>query len=462
MRTPLLAIALIITSPFAGCVADHSFEEWKRGKLSEELSKLDPIRGTFRGVLKTSQDGEDLGALELSFSPQIKVVPGGASERADGRPVLNARLRFEDRDTRLAASVSDSYFDSDTGRFQLTLLITRAGGRSEELTLGGILNRDQIAGEMRIAGSPTAAGTFSLSRSASSGSLSEIAQKLTTKPWFSAPSSARNGITRFSSGQIRNSRIVILEPETTPEESFLNRFAPVRVVQFTLNYGDSVKLVNDAAVWDERTRKLTGRALLGAAGNGGPSTALEVLTECTSTDSSDPLGSWSCTHEVPGVGRTATSEFSSGQTTDDEPSDVRASTEWSRSGSILTSANRTSSVWMKLQRPARTRAEDISSQFNPTSEKLLTLTLQFGLPESTEAERVTVVFENARYDQILRTMDAKTQLRALNGGASALIEVTLRCTQVQLDGLSPPSTVPLRASCDYSSTQLTSPLRLNF
>ncbi len=452
MRSQLLAVLLAVL-PLAGCVADHSLEDWKREKLSEELSKLEPIRGTYRGVLKTSIDGEDLGALELSFSPQIKVVAGGASERADGRPVLNARLQFEDRDTRLAASVMDGYFDSDSGRFQITLQITRSGGRSEELTLGGILNRDQLNGELRIAGSTAAAGSFSLSRATSSGSLSEIAQKLTTKPWFSAPSSARDGVTRFSSGQVRNSRIVILEPGTTPEEAFLNRFAPVRVVQFTLNYGDSVKLVNDSAIWDERTRKLTGRAKMGS---------FEVLSECSASDGAESSQSWSCAHEVAGVGRTATSEFVPGQANGDEPGDARASMQWNRSGSMQTSANRSTSVWMQAQRPARTRAEDLAGLFNPSPEKLLTLTLQFGVPESTEDERVTIVFENARYDEIQRTLDARTQLRSMPGGAAGLIEVTLRCTQVQLDGLSPPSAVPLRASCDYWSTQLASPLRITF
>lgn len=46
---------------------------------------------------------------------------------------------------------------------------------------------------------------------------------------------------------------------------------------------------------------------------------------------------------------------------------------------------------------------------------------------------MTVVFENARFDEIQRTLDARAQLRSGPGGSSGLIEITLRCTQVQFE-----------------------------
>jgi hypothetical protein len=454
MRRYALSVLLLAATAggLSGCVPDQNQEDYNRQKLTEELSKLEPIRGTFRGVLKAASDSETLGALELTFSPQIKVVPGGASMRADGRPVLNARLQFEDRENKLAASVTDSYFDPETGRFQLTLAITRAAGRTEEMTLGGILNSDTLSGELTIASLGTHAGTFSLKRAGNSGSLTDIAQKLSTKPWFTAPSSSRDGITRFATGQERLSRIVILDPETTPEEAFLNRFAPVRVVQFTLNYGDSVKLVNENAIWDERTRVLSGKAKMGT---------FEVITHCSSPDAA----SWSCTHEVAGVGETATSEFAPtfNRAPPSDGSDLaRTAAQWTRAGVIESQSKRITAVWLQATRPTRTRSEDLADLFNPSPETSMTVTLQFGIPDSKLEDRITVAFENARYDERALTLDARAQIRSSSSGSANLVEVSLHCSNLSLEGLAPPTAAPTQATCFYSSNQLSSPLTLKF
>lgn len=436
----------------AGCVTDHSVDDWRREKLNEELGQLQPIAGTYRGILK-SRD-EDLGALELAFTPQIRVVPGGPSEKAEGQPMLAARLIFEDQERRVALTTDDSFFEPSSGKFEITLNLTRSNGRTEQITVGGYLWKSSLEGTLEVAGSPENRAQFSLSREESTP-LRDIAGKLSTKPWFAVPGNFVEGLTRFSEGgKQRSAKLVILEPETSPEEAFLNRFAPLRVVQFSLNYGDAFRLVHEGALWDERLRKLTGRAQLIAVR--GAQESIEVSTECLSPSPSE----WNCTHDVAGLGRTATSKFP--VTGSADPSDSRSGLRYVKQGSTRLSRNELNRVWLQVIRSPKDRSEDIGELFVPSPEKSATISLQFGLPDSIEAERVTVFFEKARIDLNAQTLDAVTLVRAGGAAAGGAIEIRLRCTNFVVPGLHPPNTPLLDATCRYNSTQLAEPIEIVF
>jgi hypothetical protein len=435
----------------AGCVTDHSVDDWQREKLKEELEQLQPIAGTYRGVLK-SQD-QELGALELAFTPQIRVIPGGPSEKAEGQPTLAARLIFEDQERRVALTSADSFFEPLSGKFEISLSLTRSSGRTEQITVGGYLWKTSLEGTLEVAGSPENRAQFSLSREESSP-LRDIAQKLSTKPWFAVPGNFVEGITRFVEGKQRAAKLVILEPETSPEEAFLNRFAPLRVVQFSMNYGDAFRLVHEGALWDERLRKLTGRSRI--IGVRDSQESIEVSTECLSPSPSE----WTCTHDVAGLGRTATSIFPVVGATD--PSDSRGGLRYVRQGSTRLSQRELNRVWLQVIRSPKDRSNDIGELFVPSPEKSATISLQFGLPDSSEEERVTVVFEKARIDLDAQTLDAVSIIRTGGSAGGAAIEVRLRCTNFVVPGLHPPNTPMLDATCRYTSTQLSEPIQILF
>jgi len=452
----LQSLSLLVAIVVSGCAADHTLEDWRRDKLQEQLGKLAPISGSFRGTLKAKDSSEPLAAMELSFSPQVRVIPGGPSEKAQGQPVLSAKLQFDDRTQRLAVSSPDSFFDPATGKFNLTLQLRRKSGRTEEIQIGGYLQEDRLEGTLEVLGAGQTAGSFTLARTkSSSGSLTEVAQKLKITPWSSVPANQMEGSTTFANGQIRSSKLVIFDPETAPEEAFLNRFAPTRVVQMTVSFGDSLKLVHDSANWDERTRKLTGRATLAAGSTGG--TTAEVTTECTLSDSM----TWSCAHLVSGLGQTGLSEYPGAS----RPTDSGTSAlNHLREGTIVTASRQSTGVWMQLTRAAQSRADEVIDLINPRPEKFLTLSLQFAAPGGAVQDRVTVVFEQARLDQHSHTLDGRAQLRASGGGAAGMIEVTLHCSGLLVPGLDAVGSLPglTEASCQYWSTQLATPLDISF
>lgn len=437
---------VLLTALATGCAADHTLDDWRRDQLNEELSRLAPIAGTYRGTLTAPDSETPIAAMELRFTPKIRAIPGGPSEKASAQPVLSAKLLFDDRNQRLALASSDGFFDPQTGRFELTLQLRRKSGRMEEIAIGGSLQEDRLDGTLEVTGAGEAAGSFRLTRQAeSSGSLAEVARKLQVKPWTSVPALAPggelNGITRFSSGEERESRLVVLDPETQPEDAFLNRFAPLRVVQMTLNFGNSLKLVHEGAIWDERTRSLSGRSG-------------EITSECLLDDA----GLWHCRHLVAGLGETALSDFPGTPSSPAAggPSRNDGTLIHQRRGEMDSADRSTTQVWMTLSRPSLRRAEDVTELFNAAPERYVTLALQFARTETAEENRVTILFERARLDLRAHTLDATTRVTGSGG-----IELTLHCKDLYAAEFGGPAAPAVGSpTCEYRSTELGRPLQI--
>ncbi len=441
-------LSVLLAGTVSGCVQDHTVDQWRREKLQEELDQLAPIEGTYRGMLRKGE--AELGALELSFTPRIGVVPGGPSEKAEGQPVLTARVIFQDLEGRIALTSQDSFFEPDSGRFEIDLQLARASGRTERVVLGGVLSKGVLAGTLEASGNFENRADFTLNR-AEKTPLDEIASKISPKPWAPVPGNLIEGITEFSDGQSTPARLVVLEPEVGPEEAFLNRFAPIRVVQLSISYGDAFRLVHEGALWDERTRRLVGRTRL---------QELEISTQCSASDRGGK-GEWSCSHEVAGFGRTAVSRFPVEGAVDD--GSRRNGFRFRRQGELALPGGRAPQrVWLQVTRPANTRAEELSELFIPSPERKVTASLQFGPEGAAPEELVTVVFDGARVDLRAKTLDATAQLRAVGAGSGSIIEVRLQCTDFVLPALAQPGTPVPEMGCSYTSTQLGGALGLRF
>jgi hypothetical protein len=382
------------------------------------------------------------------------VVPGGPSEKAEGQPVLTARVIFQDLERRIALTSQDSFFEPESGRFEIDLQLSRASGRMERVILGGVLSQGTLSGTLEAAGNFEDRAEFVLKRDEQTP-LDELASKVSPKPWSPVPGNLIDGVTEFSDGQSTPARLVVLEPEVGPEEDFLNRFAPIRVVQFSVSYGDAFRLVHENALWDLRTRRLVGRSRL---------QELEVSSECSSPLLAGSAGEWTCVHEVAGFGKTAVSRFPVSDAIDD--GSRRAGFHYQRQGEIELPGRVSNRVSLQVTRPARTRAEELAELFIPTPERQLTVSLQFGPQGAPPEELVTVVFDGARTDLRARTLDATAQLRAIGAGSGSIIEVRLQCSDFVLPAFSGPGTpvAPPAAvmNCSYTSTQLPGPLRLRF
>ncbi|MEN9723271.1 MAG: hypothetical protein RJB38_1257 [Pseudomonadota bacterium] len=451
----------------AGCAKDRDYWDWRRDRLNEGLTSLQSVAGAYRGTLTSEKTGEALGALEVALSPQIKVVPGLNGERSDGQPVLAARMTFEDAGTRFAVTALDSYFDEKTGKIQVTLMLSRNGGRSEQVVLSGSISSEAMGGHLEITGAPELAAAFTLKKN-SKDSLSEIVQKLKSGANLAGGSGSLNlwkGKTRFSDdGEERLSSLVFIEPNSSPEELFLNRFAPVREVQFTVNFGNSVKLIHDGALWDQRTGKLTGRARITQGAQ-----SSEILSECQL----EPLetgahGRWVCSHQAQGLGEVARTEAQ--WTQDSQPadstdpsSDRRAVIVTERMGHAELESGK-ALVWLKASLPARTLEQELWALFMRSPDRTLTLTLAFQVPNQKDQDRVVILFDQALLDLRTRVLDARALIRQLQEP----IEVQLRCENFRLPGTSSASSARKmieadpELSCRYWSSHRQKPLVLHF
>ncbi|MBU6374835.1 MAG: hypothetical protein KGQ59_02460 [Bdellovibrionales bacterium] len=443
--------ALILFSSF-GCVGDKDLEDWRRQKLNEDLGELYSAAGIYRGDLTSKQTGEAIGAFEITLVPQVKVVAGSSGDRADGQATLAARIIFQDSSNRLALTALDSYFDQSTGKLEVTLPLQRSGGRVEQVILSGSVANNSLGGELQITGAAELAGLFKLTKD-SKQSISEIAEKIrSSKPGTSTE--LWLGSTQFGQSKEQPVSAIFIESEVSPEEKFLNRFASLQVVQFTLNYGNSFRLVHKDALLDRRTGKLTGKALVERN-----NAISEVITECESTGTE-----WKCSHSTEGFGRVATTTVSL-QT---DPSAIdKLPVDNADSRSILfreldgrTTLNDNSlKVWLKATYAARTREQELRELFVPSTEHEVSLSLQFELPGHSAREKLVISFEQGSFDERSQTLDARTKLQQ----GSAVFDVRLRCSPFRFPGLERSSAdVQSGTTCQYWSSHRAQPLTIEF
>ena len=117
-------------------------------------------------------------------------------------------------------------------------------------------------------------------------------------------------------------------------------------------------------------------------------------------------------------------------------------------------------AWLKGTFGARTREQEFWDLFVPSPERTISVSLQFGIPRQPEADRLVVLFDQARLDLRAHTLDARVLLRQVSGPAS--IEVTLRCENFRFPGLERVDGPPPQASCVYRSSHRAQKLLITF
>ncbi|NDD91190.1 hypothetical protein EBZ37_03800 [bacterium] len=446
------ALGVLLACSSAGCVADKDLEDWRRQKLNENLGELYSASGAYRGELTSKLTGEPIGAFEVTLVPQVRVIPGATGERADGQATLAARIIFQDQATRLALTALDSYFDQTTGKLEITLPIQRSNGRVEQVVLSGSVGNNLLGGELQITGASELAGVFKLAKD-SAQSISQIAEKIRSSKPGASPG-VWLGTSRFGAALEQPVTAVFMESEVSPEEKFLNRFASIQVVQFTLNYGNSFRLVHNDALLDRRTGKLTGKAKITDK-----DLTSEIVTECESSG-----GEWNCSHHTDGFGEVAktrivleTDPAAIGKLPADNP-DSRSFRSTELEGRSSLNSNNLK-VWLKATYAARSREQELRELFVPTTEHAVSIALQFELPGHSEQERLVVFFEQASFDERSHVLDGRTQIRQ----GTAVFDVTLRCNQFRFPGFeNAAKDVATATTCQYWSSHRPQPLTITF
>jgi hypothetical protein len=190
------------------------------------------------------------------------------------------------------------------------------------------------------------------------------------------------GMATFQNGTQKPVNLVMLKPSSTSEEDFLNILLPVKPVIATFNFGNGAVLTYPNASWDQRT----GRIMGGTA-------PLQNATSQISLVCEERGQGFDCTQAATGViGVVATIHVDPVQGTLTDPPDSPAGRDaitriytgdfTSSSGNLQTKVT--------ITYPARTRAQEISDLYFPTSEKTLTFSYTI-IPDMSVGATFTAV-----------------------------------------------------------------------
>ena len=409
MRIKPLVFAFLIMA--VGCSKDRSVDDYKRGKLQQSVSELQAVQGRYSGVLISKRTGARLGALELTLTASTEPVQGNDESTPSARPIMLTSVQFQSGSHMVIAG-RNSYYDSSTGQFTTQITIPR-NGTDYSVFVNGRINGGALDGSLSAQGYEDEGGTIQLSKNGKQLDQLVKENKFDTSPLFSQGSFAGN--TTFTEGVVKPVRLIILKPQSSSEEDFLNLLVPVKPVLATLNYGNGARITFSSGQLDLRTGRLTGQTGLSLSGST-PATASS--TPATAAGTATTGGSvqmtmvcqmntgnqgFDCTHATGSAqGTVAEShvEPKAANTPDEpDPSGPRDSITRNYAGLAMFEPGKQTKVQLSTVYPARTRTEEIVELFLPNTEKILPTVLL------NPSARIGASFPLAKWDTVNGTLD---------------------------------------------------------
>ncbi|RYZ95887.1 MAG: hypothetical protein EOP11_24240, partial [Proteobacteria bacterium] len=295
----LLALALV------GCGKDKNLEEYQRDKLQQNLGLYKSVEGTYSGIVRSKTDNRVIGAMQISLTAQTRNKPSNDGQLSIGSPVLVGNVQFLDQDI-INVVAPDGFYDPNTGLYNSQIEITRtAGGATngggssgggsggnppnngggynntpvapgqgaerELIVLTGRLGNGNLVGDMQTQNYPEYGGRFELVRNG--GTVRDLLRQARPGDRRREDSDVEkvtsySGTTRFTdlngSGDARPRpvRVTLTRQTYNTAEDILDLISPVRVVQASINYSDSLRLLFPKAIFDTRQGYLTAQTLL--------------------------------------------------------------------------------------------------------------------------------------------------------------------------------------------------------
>jgi hypothetical protein len=433
-RTKAIGLLLAAASclQLAGCAEDRSTEDWNREQIRRDLGKLQTAAGTYRGTVYSNLNQQALGELELTLTTSLRTLPGSGATKAEGQPILMANVLLRGA-RNMALQAQDSYYDPDTGTYRTNIPVVDSNGKTVEISLTGHIHEGIFDGTIQAGPYVNHGGTFSLTRNGapvetipsdqtSGGSNEQGSQAIVLGTY--------QGTTRFHSGAKRTVYLVILSPKQSSQEDFLSLFVPVKSVQVTLNYGESLQLLHQNAEWDQQTGTLRGTTTLNHQGEN-----LNLALDCRQTQTNGQLG-WECRNFSNTLGQVATTQVI--QTANSRPTYpiTPGETEpvWAEfQGKAQFLDGSSLPVTLSALYPARTREEELVDLFSPPAEKVLQVTLTFGADNP-----ISVFFDQSRWDARTGRLNGRYLSNSGRSGgssagapASGSYDISLTCTEFQ-------------------------------
>lgn len=187
-------ILLLIPLLLVGCGKDQSLEDYRQKKVSEEISHLEEIVGTYRGQLKDSKDGSDMGVVTFELSYTTIPVNSSDSSATASQAYVTGKVSLIN-ESQSDAGIQQANYNwrtpSPSGNFSGKMnLGNLADGTIAQLNINGTLTSTDFSGLIEPNGVSGRTATFKATR------LSKPDDKSDFKPVD--PGSARKTTNYFS------------------------------------------------------------------------------------------------------------------------------------------------------------------------------------------------------------------------------------------------------------------------
>lgn len=427
----LLTLACVSGLMTMGCGKDKTVSEYQRERLQENLALYQSVAGSYTGLVTSQQDDRVLGAIQIELRAETSVNPSSGGETALGTPTLVSNIRFL-ADNIVALSAPTSFYDPSSGAYSAQITIRRAdSGRDEQVALNGVLSGGTLRGEIGTVNDPAFGGRFTATRGGA-----PITQLVRQKAPGELPSDDESrqvrsylGSTTFTAGGAKPVTVVVVQPVRGTAEDFLDLMSPVKSVQVSFNYSQSLHVQFPAAVLDLRQGLLTGQTTLNVNGQ-----SQQMTLECRVGADVDLV----CKHVTTASGVTATTRAKEAKQNTSVPREDTAA------GRSVTKVFRgrgklggTEGVMtLSVTRPSRGRLVDLLELFFPPSEQLLNVAV-------TISEGVTISLGGIKWDMLNGLLDGSSP--GQTGGDS--YTVYLQCHDFYFDQTSGPF------RCDYRTSR---------
>ncbi|MGZ3772241.1 MAG: hypothetical protein ACXVCY_00105 [Pseudobdellovibrionaceae bacterium] len=439
MKTIYLIFALFLSSAMiTGCGKDQNLEDYKKKLLDQDLAQFNAVSGRYSGYVKSNKDkktpglvDKNLGALEITLRTTTQVVNPQDGSKSNAQPLLIASIVFQG-ESRMSIVGQNCYYDYNSGKFQITIPVTNflnlssnsnGAASSAVISLNGLIKNGVMTGSLEAMGFSDYGATFSLSQQGAS--LESLVQASKPESNIIFLNARYSGTTVFANSNVsKKVDLVILKPQTTSENDFLNLLIPVKPVQITLNYGNGARLLFADGNWNQQTGLLTGHTDLSfssTSSDGSTSVQTGTLSLTCKQNASGPAFDCSIvTSSSSGAKASIHVDLNQNPSSENGPDDSSTTRDpiiRAYFGEMIVDSDTKVPTSFNVIYPARSRMEEIVSLYYPQAEKLLQINFTFGNP------KIGLSFLKVKWDTVKGTLDG-IQSTTINGQA---VTATISC-----------------------------------
>lgn len=407
------------------CAKDKSVDDYQREKLQKNLALYQSVAGSYSGIVTSQESGDVVGAMELSLRAEVTPVDSKDGETAVATPILVGSVRFLDQNI-ISLSAPNGYYDPSTGLYSADIKITRAGSggggaggeggspggpgaqETETVKITGYIAGDALSGSVHALDYPGHGGSFQLTKNRRESLQEQLRRARPGQGRHNDQLVAFAGTTYFQKVQ-RPVHIVALRPNRGTAEDFLDLVNPVKKVQLSLNYSNSLQFLFQNAVYDTRQDYITGE--LAVIVNG---FSQKMNIECSTFEEE-----LRCSHISSGLGQVATSEAKKTrgpmQDLPDSPEDRQSIKKTFYGKGRMPSDKKDRTMELQVVYPARTRREALIEDFFPVTERLLQVSVIF-------AEGVSQPFTAVKWDTLNGLLDGSADRSSNSGNYTSYIQ----------------------------------------